>query len=82
MFEIPNDELEFGLGVHGEAGYERKKLQNVNEIVSQILKKLIETLLIRSNDSIAIIVNNFGGLSQLETGIVVKEIVTQCRKYN
>ncbi|XP_051174082.1 triokinase/FMN cyclase-like isoform X2 [Leptopilina boulardi] len=81
MFEIPNDEIEFGLGVHGEAGYERKKLQNVNEIVSQILKKLIETLLIRSNDSIAIIVNNFGGLSQLETGIVVKEIVTQCQLF-
>ncbi|XP_043479204.1 triokinase/FMN cyclase-like isoform X2 [Leptopilina heterotoma] len=79
MFEIPEDEIEYGLGVHGEAGYERKKLQTTNVIVSQILKKLIETLSLQYNDSIAIIVNNFGGLNQLETGIVVKEVVTQCQ---
>lgn len=80
MFEIPDDEIEFGLGVHGEAGYERRKLETANKIVSQIFQKLVQTLSLQSNDSVAIIVNNFGGLSQLETGIVVKEIVTQCRE--
>lgn len=79
MFEIPDDEIEFGLGVHGEAGYERRKLETANKIVSQIFQKLVQTLSLQSNDSVAIIVNNFGGLSQLETGIVVKEIVTQCQ---
>ena len=80
MFEIPIDEIELGLGIHGEAGYERKRLQSASKIVSLILDKLAKALSLAREDSVAVIVNNFGGLSQLETGIVIKEIVSQLRK--
>lgn len=81
MFEIPADEIEFGLGVHGEAGFERKKLESASKVVSEILKKLIEALSLVRDDSVAVIVNNFGGLSQLENGIIINEVVKQLRKY-
>ena len=80
MFEIPVGEIEFGLGIHGEAGYERKKLESASKVVSEILEKIIKTLSLARNDSVAVIVNNFGGLSQLENGIVINEVVMQLRK--
>lgn len=41
MFSLGEDELELGLGVHGEPGCERAKVSTANEIVSKILKKLV-----------------------------------------
>ncbi|XP_011497578.1 PREDICTED: bifunctional ATP-dependent dihydroxyacetone kinase/FAD-AMP lyase (cyclizing)-like [Ceratosolen solmsi marchali] len=80
MFELPDDEIEFGQGIHGEAGYKRIKLQPVSKIVSLMINVIIKSLKIVKRDSVVILINNFGGLSQLEQGIVVKEVVTQLQK--
>lgn len=81
MFELAQDEIECGMGVHGEAGYERIKLRTASELVTLMLKRICEALSLSTNDSVAVIVNNFGALSQLEQGIVVYEVVNQLRKY-
>lgn len=80
MFELAQDEIECGMGVHGEAGYERIKLGTVSVLVTLMLKRICEALSLAANDSVAVIVNNFGALSQLEQGIVVHEIVIQLRE--
>ncbi|XP_012275857.1 triokinase/FMN cyclase isoform X2 [Orussus abietinus] len=77
MFDLPQDEIEVGLGVHGEAGYKRLKLQNAAQVVSLMLNQIIQTLSIVSGDFVAVIVNNFGGSSQLEQGIVTNEVIKQ-----
>ena len=41
MFELGADELELGLGVHGEPGCERAKMMPAKEVVGKILKKLV-----------------------------------------
>lgn len=79
MFELAQDEIECGMGVHGEAGYERIKLGTASVLVTLMLKRICEALSLVANDSVAVIVNNFGALSQLEQGIVVHEIVIQLR---
>ncbi|XP_024878569.1 triokinase/FMN cyclase-like isoform X1 [Temnothorax curvispinosus] len=79
MFELAQDEIECGMGMHGEAGYERIKLRTASELVTLMLKRICETLSLSTNDSVAVIVNNFGALSQLEQGIVVYEVVNQLR---
>ncbi|KAJ8682575.1 hypothetical protein QAD02_018367 [Eretmocerus hayati] len=79
MFELANDEVELGQGLHGEAGYKRMKLTTANEIVSELLERIKKASKVTSGDSVAILINNFGGLSQLEQGVVVKEVVTQLR---
>jgi len=81
MFELAQDEIECGMGVHGEAGYERIKLRTASELVTLMLKRICETLSLSANDSVAVIVNNFGALSQLEQGIIVYEVVNQLREY-
>lgn len=77
MFKLPDDEIEIGLGVHGEAGYDRIKMKNLNEIVKIMLTSINNKLSLTANDNVAVIINNFGATSQLEQGIVVNEVVIQ-----
>lgn len=81
MFELADDEINFGQGLHGEAGYKRVKIQPVSKIVSIMIDTIVKALKLQKEDSVVVLVNNFGGLSQLEQGIVVKEVVTQLREY-
>lgn len=80
LVDMPADEIEIGLGVHGEAGYRRIKIKKASEVVGILLETISQTLSLLSNDSVAVLVNNFGGTSQLEQGIVINEIVTQLSK--
>ena len=49
-FTLPDDEIEFGMGVHGEPGIKRIKLLPANEIVDVLLEKLIEDSAIKKGD--------------------------------
>lgn len=80
MFQLPEDEIEFGQGIHGEAGYKRIKLQSATKTVSLMIDAIVKALKLNKEDSVVVLVNNFGALSQLEQGIVVKEVVTQLRE--
>ncbi|XP_076183011.1 triokinase/FMN cyclase isoform X2 [Ptiloglossa arizonensis] len=82
MFELAEDEIECGMGVHGEAGYEKIKLGTCNEVIAFILKRICDSLPLVGGDSVAAIVNNFGALSQLEQGIVVHDLTNQLRHMN
>ncbi|XP_076246316.1 triokinase/FMN cyclase [Calliopsis andreniformis] len=82
MFELAEDEIECGMGVHGEAGYEKLKLSTSHEVVSFMLKRICDSIPLHSGDSVAVIVNNFGALSQLEQGIVVHDVIYQLRNMN
>ena len=75
MFELSDDEIEFGQGIHGEAGYQRIKLKTANEMIEAMIKNISKALGLQQRDEVVVLVNNFGGLSQLEQGIVVHEVV-------
>ncbi|XP_043486849.1 triokinase/FMN cyclase-like [Polistes fuscatus] len=77
MFELAPDEIETGMGIHGEAGYERMKIKSASEIVALMLQHISEELKLISGDNVVVIVNNFGALSQLEQGIVTHETIKQ-----
>lgn len=79
-FDLPENLLECGMGVHGEAGYERIQLGKTSEVVAYMLERIFQALTLDGGDDVAVIVNNFGTLSQLEQGIVVHEVVTQLSK--
>lgn len=80
MFELAPDEIEVGMGIHGEAGYERMKIKSASEIIALMLQRICEELKLISGDSVAVVVNNFGALSQLEQGIVTHETIKQLSK--
>ncbi|CAO2584698.1 Triokinase/FMN cyclase [Lemmus lemmus] len=74
-FELAADEVELGLGIHGEAGVQRVKMAPVDQIVTLMLDHMTNTsnvshVPVKSGSSVVLIVNNLGGLSFLELGII------------
>lgn len=59
-FEIGDDEIEIGMGIHGEPGVWRGKLKPVDEIVDELLTRLTDDMPIGAGDRISILVNGAG----------------------
>lgn len=69
---IPEGSIEVGLGIHGEPGASTVATQNSREVIELMLSKL--TPHIAGKDRVAVMVNNLGGVSALEMGILTKEL--------
>jgi len=61
LFEIGDDEMEIGIGIHGEPGRQRAKLVPANEIVDILLDAIVPDLPFNSGDEVAVMVNGLGG---------------------
>ena len=66
-FDLAEDEMEYGVGIHGEPGIAREKTQTADELAQRMVKSLVKELNIGENGEIAILVNGFGAtpLSEL-----------------
>jgi dihydroxyacetone kinase-like protein len=60
-FDLGDDELELGVGLHGEPGRERLKFMPADEIVRVITEAVIEDLPFVSGDEVAVMINGLGG---------------------
>jgi len=67
LFEIAEDEMEVGVGIHGEPGRRRAKRGSANEIVSLLLDAIVPDLPYNKGERVALMVNGLGGtpLSEL-----------------
>ncbi|ELT91143.1 hypothetical protein CAPTEDRAFT_218793, partial [Capitella teleta] len=79
-FSLAPDEMELGLGIHGEAGVCRLKVQSARDAVRLMLEHMTNGqsashLTIGKGDHVALMVNNLGGTSVLEMNIVADEAV-------
>uniref|UniRef100_G3SBP6 Triokinase/FMN cyclase n=1 Tax=Gorilla gorilla gorilla TaxID=9595 RepID=G3SBP6_GORGO len=79
-FELSADEVELGLGIHGEAGVRRIKMATADEIVKLMLDHMTNTtnashVPVQPGSSVVMMVNNLGGLSFLELGIIADATV-------
>ncbi len=61
LFELGADEIEVGIGIHGEPGRERAKLTNADAIVDQLLDAVVTDLPYESGDGVALMINGLGG---------------------
>jgi dihydroxyacetone kinase-like protein len=59
-FTIGEDEMEIGMGIHGEPGIRRASLQTANEIVETIMEHILQDLPCESGDEVAVLVNGLG----------------------
>ena len=66
-FELRSDEMEFGVGIHGEPGRRRDKIKSAQEITNDLINAIIEDLKLENKDEILLFVNGMGGtpLSEL-----------------
>lgn len=59
-FTIGEDEMELGMGIHGEAGIQRGKLKTADEIAQVMTERVLSDLPFRSGDPVAVLVNGLG----------------------
>ncbi len=66
IFQIADDEMEFGVGIHGEPGRVTKKVETSDEIAKEIIIDLMEDLNLKKGDEIALLINGFGATPLME----------------
>jgi dihydroxyacetone kinase-like protein len=69
-FELGEDEMEIGIGIHGEPGRRRVKLASANEITEMLAIPVIDDLGLKSGDQVLAFVNGMGGTPLIELYVV------------
>jgi len=72
-FDLPEDEMEVGVGIHGEPGRTRMKLKPADEIVELLMEPIISDLPFRKGNNVLMFVNGLGGTPQIELYIVYRK---------
>ena len=73
-FELADDEMEIGIGIHGEPGRYREKLSSAHDIVDRLATAVVEDLPYESGDKVLAFVNGMGGTPLIELYIVYREL--------
>jgi dihydroxyacetone kinase-like protein len=61
LFDLGADEIEMGVGIHGEPGRERKAMASADAIVDELLEAVVSDLPYSSGDRVALMINGLGG---------------------
>jgi len=69
-FAIADDEMEIGVGIHGERGRETRKIESASEIVAQVSDHIIDELAPSAGHPILLHINGFGGTPLVELHLI------------
>lgn len=76
-FDIGEDEMEIGIGIHGERGLERTQIEPIAQIVQRLTTKLEQEV---DSDALIVMINGMGGTPLSELNIVTKYVAQQLEK--
>lgn len=79
-FEIGEDEMEFGVGIHGEPGRKREKLISADELAARIVPDIAEDLKLQKGEEIALLINGFGGTPLQELYLFNNSVTNELEK--
>ena len=71
-FELGADEMELGLGIHGERGVKRTNLQPADELTETLLTEILKRGKFGNEKRLAVMVNNLGAATEMELAIVAR----------
>lgn len=74
IFEIGDDELELGMGIHGEPGIERVSMMTSAELADTIVSRLVEDQALSAGDDVAVMVNSLGATCKEELYILYRDV--------
>jgi dihydroxyacetone kinase-like protein len=78
-FEIGPDEMEFGVGIHGEPGRRREKVKPAAEIVAEMAEAILGDLDAPSGSNVLAFVNGLGGTPTIELYVIYNELAKQLK---
>jgi dihydroxyacetone kinase-like protein len=79
-FEIGADEMEFGVGIHGEPGRRREKVKPAAEIVAEMAEAILSDLDAPSGSNVLAFVNGLGGTPAIELYVIYNELAKQLKE--
>jgi dihydroxyacetone kinase-like protein len=74
IFELGDDEMEIGMGQHGEAGSGRMKLKTANDTADLMLRMLLDDLKVKPGEELLVLVNGAGATTLMELFIVFRRV--------
>ena len=74
-FELKEDEIEFGIGIHGEPGVQRIKYVPSAELAKIMVDKLVEDLNVKKGDEIIVVVQGTGGTPYMEKLVFYRDVM-------
>jgi dihydroxyacetone kinase len=73
-FTLPEDQMEIGMGIHGEAGIQRGPRKTADEVTQSMLDLLLEDLPLSSSDAVSVLVNSLGATPLEELYIIYRKL--------
>lgn len=73
-FTLEENEMEIGIGIHGEPGTHREELKSADEITEHLVNKILDDIKIDKGEEVAIMVNGLGSTPLMELFIVNKKV--------
>jgi dihydroxyacetone kinase-like protein len=80
MFDLPDGEVELGIGIHGEPGRRRERMSSARELASVMVEAVVSDLQAPTGAQVLTFVNGMGGTPQLELYLLYGEIDRQLRE--
>ena len=73
-FELGPDEMEIGIGIHGERGSRRGRLESADRIAADLLEKIAADLSLARGDTVAVLVNGLGATPLEELYVLYRQV--------
>lgn len=79
-FTLADDEIEFGMGIHGEPGIQRTKLAPADELTEKMMTYILNDLPFQSGDEVCVLINGLGSTTLMELMIVNRKVAQILRE--
>lgn len=76
-FELENDTIEMGMGIHGEQGVWRGNLKSANDLANEMVDRLVSDISLNVGDQVAVLCNSFGATPIEELYIVYRQVASR-----
>jgi len=73
-FEIRDDEIEIGMGIHGEPGIKREKLRSADQLIDDLCKRILDDFKLNAKDQVSVMINSLGATPLEELYIVSRRV--------
>ena len=73
-FVLADDEIEFGIGIHGEPGYRKEKMQPSKDLAQELVAKLKDSFEFKAGDKIGILINGMGATPLMEQYVFANDV--------
>ena len=81
-FEIKDDEIEIGMGIHGEPGIKREKLRKADQLIDDLCKRILDDFKLKDKHKVSIMINSLGATPLEELYIASKRVHENFSKLN